>query len=229
MVKSWVNNKVLYGLVIFIFIVALRGITVQGKEIKTILIDPGHGGMDGGAKSKNGTIEKNINLEISKELKNLLEKEGYKVYLTREEDVSLDEIKGSVKKKKVDDLNRRCEMKKETNCDMFLSIHLNMYSDSRSKGAQVWYSDFPKSRELAEALHESFRANLDKSNARLPKSAGRQYKILRDKYENPSVIVECGFLSNPKEEALLKTTEYQQKIAESIAKGIKTYYDREKE
>lgn len=197
---------------------------------KIILIDPGHGGFDGGAKSKNGTIEKGINLDISKKLKESLEKEGYEVYMTREEDKSLDtSTDAKVKKRKSEDLSRRCELKKETNCDMFISIHLNMFTSSKSKGSQIWYSDFSESKVAAETIQESFKENLDSNNHRLAKPALDQYKILRDKYEAPCIIVECGFLSNPQEEVLLKKDEYQNKIAEAITKGVKKYYSSSKE
>ncbi len=189
-----------------------------------ILLDPGHGGMDGGAVSKNGTVEKGINLSISKKLKQELEKSGYTVLMTREEDIGLYSQKGTVKSKKVEDLNNRCKMKKDTSCHMFISIHLNMFPQSKYYGAQVWYSGYEESKKFAEILQETLRENLDTDNHRKAKPASDSYKILRDGYKAPSVIVECGFLSNEQEEKNLKSEEYQQKIAEAIAKAVNKYY-----
>lgn len=225
--------------VIFIFIICLvstllffentNAIATEEKVLesknKVILIDPGHGGFDGGAVSKSGTVEKGINLDIASKLKTQLENEGYTVHMTREEDISLDKGSGAVKNRKVQDLNKRCELKKETKCDMFLSIHLNMFTKPNSRGAQVWYSGFPESKKLAEEIQLSFKQNLAEDNNRQPKPALSQYKILRDKYEAPCLIIECGFLSNPQEERLLKSDEYQGKIAEAITKGVKSYYN----
>ncbi|GAA0677919.1 N-acetylmuramoyl-L-alanine amidase [Clostridium cadaveris] len=222
------KKNILIIIMAFLVVFPINMISVKADENqKCILIDPGHGGKDGGAKSKNGTSEKDINLSISKKLRQILEDNGYKVFLTREDDVNLKSEKIKTSKFKISDLTRRCELKEETKCDMFISIHLNMYTDSKPKGAQVWYSTYEKSKILAEAIQNSFKENLDSSNKRLPKAAGEHYKILRDKYQGPAVIVECGFLSNPQEEQLLKDEAYQQKIAESIAKAVKKYYELE--
>ena len=106
---------------------------------KVILIDPGHGGIDGGAKSKAGTIEKDINLQISLKLRDNLEEKGYKVYMTRDEDEGLYQKGNTIKEKKREDLNRRVQMKKETDCDIFVSIHQNMFPQSKCYGAQVCF------------------------------------------------------------------------------------------
>ncbi|MEW8957378.1 N-acetylmuramoyl-L-alanine amidase, partial [Clostridium sp.] len=179
------------ALIVIVLSTTLNNVKAYAIEnnAKVILIDPGHGGFDGGAKTKNGTIEKGINLEISKKLKAELEKEGYKVYMTREEDKSLDHsTDAKIKKRKVEDLSKRCEMKKETKCDMFISIHLNMFTSSKSRGAQIWYSDFPESKVLADTIQGNFKENLDSSNNRLAKAALDQYRVLRDKYEAPCII-----------------------------------------
>ncbi|WP_055668525.1 N-acetylmuramoyl-L-alanine amidase CwlD [Desnuesiella massiliensis] len=200
--------------------------TIENTKDKIILIDPGHGGMDGGAVSKNGTLEKDISLLISLKVKGSLEKAGYKVFMTRDEDKGLYENKGTVRNKKNQDLTNRCKMKKETNCDMFISIHLNMFPQSKYSGAQVWYSREEESKTLARILQKNMIEDLDPQNNRVEKPALDQYKILRDGYDKPGVIIECGFLSNEQEEAKLKTEEYQQKIAETITKSVKEYYGR---
>lgn len=202
---------------ILIVLMSLSTITWADENKGVILIDAGHGGVDGGAKGKNGTEEKGINLEISKKLRKSLEDEGYKVYMTREDENSLGANKAA-------DLNARCKMKKETNCDVFISIHQNKFNIERCFGSQVWYANNTSSSSLALAIQESLKENTDDNNKRLSKPAKDQYKILRDGYEGASVIVECGFLSNYNEEKLLKTEEHQDKIVKGITCGINKYF-----
>lgn len=227
-----INKRLLFSLVIVIFgfigILAFNHNASIASHKKTedivILIDPGHGGMDGGASSSSGTVEKNINLEISKFVQKELEKRGFKVILTREDDCGLYDDEGTVKQKKNQDLSRRCELKKETKCNMFLSIHLNKFPEGKYKGSQVWYSDHEKSKELALLLQQKFKEDIDPNNNRQIKAAGNQYKVLRVNDDMPSVIIECGFLSNYEEEQLLKTEEYQRKLSISIANAVEEYY-----
>ena len=190
------------------------------EKSRVILIDPGHGGIDGGAKSKQGTVEKDINLAIALKLKESLEKDNYKVYMTREDDTQLD-------KKKVQDLTARCQMKKDTNCDIFISIHQSMFPKENCFGAQVWYASNDKSKVLAEVVQNSLKEKSEDNNKRVAKAAKEQYKILRDGYEGACILVECGFLSNYKEEQKLKTDEYQNKIVDGIKCGVDKYFDEE--
>lgn len=183
-----------------------------------ILIDPGHGGIDGGAKSDNGTIEKDINLIISKKLKKELQQEGYKVYLTREKDKE-------ISTRKVEDLDARCKMKTETNCDVFISIHQNKFPKPSCYGAQVWYASNDKSSSLATSIQESLKQSINDGNRRLAKEAKDQYRILRDNYDGACVIVECGFLSNYEEEQRLKNSAHQDKIVEGIKNGVNQYFE----
>lgn len=214
----------LYRAVLSIFVGFLMFImpntTVRAdEECKgIILIDAGHGGSDGGAKGKTGTIEKDINLEISKKLKEKLSDEGYKVFLTREDDTEL-------AKTKVADLDARCKMKKETNCDVFISIHQNKFNSEKCFGAQVWYADNEKSNTIADFIQDSLKEKTEDNNKRIPKAAKKQYRILRDGYDGACVIVECGFLSNYNEEQKLKTDEHQAKLVEGIAGGINKYFE----
>ena len=215
-----------------IFIMLLSNINVKAfeesneeKEGKVILIDPGHGGIDGGAQSKNGTIEKEINLQIALKLKQSLEEKGYKVCMTREADEGLYEQGKTIREKKREDLKNRAEKKKETNCDIFISIHQNMFPQCKCYGAQVWYESNEKSAILAKAVQVTLKEAIDNNNKRVEKPAGEAYLILRDKYEGASILVECGFLSNPEEEAKLKTDEYQQKLVDGISLGIDRYFN----
>lgn len=190
----------------------------EDDEKGIILIDPGHGGIDGGAKGQSGTLEKEINLAISKKLKSRLEDEGYKAYLTREDDSELAKGKSA-------DLEMRCKMKRETNCDIFISIHQNKFRMEQCFGAQVWYADNAESAKIATLIQESLKEKIDDNNNRLAKPAKQQYKILRDRYDGASVIVECGFVSNYKEEKLLNSEEHQDKIVDGIACAIDKYFE----
>ena len=215
------KKRVLALFLVLILIVSMSQIKASADEKTTkhiILIDPGHGGIDGGAKSKNGTIEKNINLEIATKLKENLENNGYEVYMTRDSDTQLD-------KKKASDLNERCKMKKDTKCDIFISIHQNMFPQANCFGAQVWYSSNEDSSLLAENIQSSLKETIQDNNKRIAKAAKDQYKILRDKYEGACVLVECGFLSNYDEEQRLKNDVHQNKIVEGITKGITKYFE----
>lgn len=196
---------------------------------KIILLDPGHGGIDGGAVSKNGTVEKDINLSIAKKLRINLEQKGYKVIMTREEDTGLYSDKGRIRDKKNEDLNNRCKMKKESNCDVFISVHLNMFEQSQYYGAQVWYAKEGESAELAHILQQNLIKDLNNNNKRKEKCAKGAYKILRCYSDIPSVLVECGFLSNLEEEEKLKTDLYQEKIAVSLANSIEEFFKYKKE
>ncbi|MCH3965709.1 MAG: N-acetylmuramoyl-L-alanine amidase CwlD [Clostridium sp.] len=198
--------------------------SINDRQKTIILVDPGHGGIDGGAEAKDGTMEKNINLKISSKLKNNLKKQGYTVLMTRESDKGLYTQGGKIRKKKVEDLGNRARMKNDTNCNMFISIHLNKFPQSKYYGAQVWYSKNQDSKQLAKIIQDNLIRDLDSSNNRHEKAALDLYKILRENDDMPSVIVECGFLSNDQEREKLKSDDYQNKIADSIAKSVNEYY-----
>ncbi|BCZ44135.1 N-acetylmuramoyl-L-alanine amidase CwlD [Clostridium gelidum] len=213
-------KKVLVLFCIFCLILGMpiRANSDENNTKSIILIDPGHGGIDGGAKTKNGTIEKNINLLIATKLKIELENSGYLVYMTREEDSQLDS-------RKVKDLNARCQMKKDTKCDVFISIHQNIFPQASCFGAQVWYASNDNSKILAEEIQNSLKETVADKNKRIPKAAKEQYRILRDGYEGACVLVECGFLSNHEEEEKLKSDEHQDKIVKGIINGVNKYFE----
>ena len=234
------NNK-LIAIVVVIFVamtsfivlnISISKETMKNNERlqtggKKILIDAGHGGMDGGTSSNNGTVEKNINLSIAIKLKTKLQNLGYEVVMTREDDKGLYLNSGTIRSKYMEDLRNRCNLKESSNCDMFVSIHLNYFTQSKYKGAQVWYSTYKESAMLAGIIQKNLREDLDSSNKRVQKPAKNAYRILRENDTMPSVIVECGFLSNYEEEQELKSDEYQEKVAESISKSIVEYYINE--
>lgn len=191
---------------------------------KVIVIDPGHGGIDGGAKSENGVIEKDINLSISIKTKAALESKGYKVIMTRSEDVGLYTEGKKVREKKIEDLGNRVKIKKDNKCDAFISIHQNMFPQKNCKGAQVWSANNEPSQKLGRIIQQKFKEEVDQNNKREAKVAKKEYKILNDGYEGASVIVECGFLSNPEECELLGKEDYQNKIANTLANAIDEYF-----
>ena len=218
------NVVVLFFLFLFIFEVPIKANSDEKNQKGIILVDPGHGGIDGGAQAKDGTCEKDINLNISLKLKKYLESKKFKVIMTRQEDKGLYTEGGKIRKKKLEDLENRCKIKLNSNCDAFISIHLNMFPQTQYYGAQVWYGDNEKSEKLAGIIQRNAIDDLDKSNRRKEKPAKNSYKILRYGKDIPSVIVECGFLSNDAERQKLKDVNYQQKIADSIGKSVEEFF-----
>lgn len=196
-------------------VVPVNALSARGR---VIVIDPGHGGLDGGAVGKNGTVEKELNLQIGLKLENLLKKTGAKVILTRKSDSSLAETKK-------EDMQMRKVMKEGSEADIFVSIHMNKFTQEKYSGAQVFYSDDDKSAKLATCIQASLKNILDPTNTREAKVAGEQIFLLR-KSDVPAVIVECGFISNEAEEARLKQPDYQEKVAWAIYTGITEYFGR---
>ncbi|WP_461205168.1 N-acetylmuramoyl-L-alanine amidase CwlD [Clostridium sp. DL1XJH146] len=223
------KNILVFTILLIIFnsllcVLALGDMKFDRRE-KIILIDPGHGGVDGGAVSKKGTLEKELNLKIALNLKNKLEELGYKCVMTRDDDYGLYSDKGKIRDKKIEDLNNRCKLKKDSNCDIFVSIHLNMFDKPQYSGAQVWYAKQPQeAAELAHIIQVNLKNDLDNNNNRKEKCANDAYKILRCHNSVPSVIVECGFLSNQIEEEKLLQEEYQYMIAQTLARSIDDYF-----
>ncbi len=197
--------------------------TGSGKAKKkewTIVIDAGHGGMDPGKVGVNKAEEKDINLAIAKELCKLLKKEKINVIMVRDEDIGL-YSQGS-NSKKVEDMRNRCAIIDEANPVCTISIHQNSYQEGDVKGAQVfYYQHSAEGKEIAECLQTHLIEELDKTNHRKAKS-NDSYYLLR-KTQSPTVIVECGFLSNWEEAELLVTKKYQKKVAKAICNGIMEY------
>lgn len=181
------------------------------------IFDPAHGGDDPGKIGITDVKEKDINLKIARELEKLLKKEGIKVVMTRTDDGGLYEQ--SSKNKKVEDMRKRCEIITKANPVFTVSIHQNSYPDESIKGAQVfYYGQSQEGKKLAETLQNVLVQQLDPQNHRQAK-ANESYFLLK-KTSSPTVIVECGFLSNYKEAKLLESEEYQKKVAEAVKTGI---------
>lgn len=192
---------------------------------KTIIIDPGHGGLDGGAIGYGGVVEKNINLAVSLKLRSLFEVSGYRVIMTREDDRSIyDEDSDTVREKKTTDIHNRSKLLEQNPDALFVSIHQNKFEQSQYSGTQVFYSsNNEQSKLLAQSIQTDVRNLLQKDNDRQIKPAGKNLYILYHA-KTPAVMVECGFLSNPQEAALLQDSKYQDKMAFAIYCGILGYY-----
>jgi N-acetylmuramoyl-L-alanine amidase len=189
-----------------------------------IILDAGHGGMDGGCSSADGVPEKGINLNILLDVRDLLQTMGYKVEVTRDTDTSIHDkgVEGIANQKSSDMDNRLALFNKYDNA-ICLSIHQNLFTDPRYSGAQMFYSDNVEgSQELAQLLQKTFVQNIQPENNREIKLTGKEL-FLCYYSENPTVMVECGFLSNPQEAENLKSEEYQKQIAFSICSALNEY------
>jgi len=192
---------------------------------RIVAIDAGHGGIDPGAVGKQGIKEDDINLAIALKLQRFIEQSGGIAVLTREDKEGLyTEKSRTVKEKKTEDLKKRKEIVESSNADIFLTIHLNSFPQSKYYGAQTFYKKgCEKSRKLANIIQEELKNVLDKENNRMPQT--RDDVFLLREVTIPSVLVECGFLSNRNEEILLNDEKYQEKIAWAIYIGIMRYFN----
>lgn len=191
---------------------------------KVIVIDPGHGGIDPGAVGETGVSEKSINLNIALKLQGYLENGGSIVVLTRSKDELVNNYEKIIKhNRKRTDLKSRKEIADASSGDIFISIHLNSFpSDNRCKGAQVFYvSNSEQSKHLAELIQKDIKEITDPSSRREALVKKDAYIMKNSKM--PTIIIECGFLSNPEEEKLLSSEEYQERIAWGIYCGITKY------
>ena len=194
---------------------------------KTIVLDAGHGGIDPGAMNKDKTVlEKDINLQITMKIKELIEASGGNVVLTRDSDISLYEegANKTTRQKYNENLKNRKKIVENSQADMFVSIHLNSFEDSKYYGAQTFYpAGKEDSKFLAEMIQAELKRVVDNTNNREIKSREDLY-LLKDN-KMPSTLIECGFLSNQKEAKLLAEEEYQDKIAWAIYVGIQKYFN----
>lgn len=189
---------------------------------KTIVIDPGHGGPDGGAVGKDNTLEKDISLEVSKKVQDYLQQSGAVVYLTRETDKDLaeEDMKGLAKRKSAD-IRKRLEFIEEKDPDFFLTIHLNALPSTRWRGAQTfYYPEYEENKHLANMIQAEIVRNMENTT--------RQAMAINGIYllkhaEAPGALVEIGFLSNEAERELLKQEDYQRQMSASIYEGILRY------
>lgn len=193
----------------------------QFEKKPVILIDPGHGGEDGGAVGGSGLLEKDVNLAVSLALAEDLKAAGWSVVMTRDTDQSLgDPSLPTIAQRKSSDIRNRVRLAEEAGDCVLLSIHQNKFEESQYSGAQMFYSpNHPESAALAECLRKSVVSTLQPGNTRQCKEAGENVYLMAH-VEVPAVLVECGFLSNPEEERLLADPEYQKEMAAAIRDGL---------
>jgi len=197
-------------------------------EPAMVVLDPGHGGEDGGAEAEDGTLEKHLNLEIALRMSGIADLLGYPTMLTRTDDAMLYDRYGDLEeysgKKKTYDLRNRLRFAEESGCALFCSIHMNKFPDPSCAGLQVYYSpNVPESSAYASLLQSYARTFLDAGNMRETKKATSSIYLLH-RIQSPAVLVECGFLSNPEECGRLQDSVYQLQLASvmtaALAEGL---------
>ena len=230
--STWIAFVPFYLLVAIIFL----GISTGGSRAVTainqqrpverehaIVIDAGHGGIDGGATSCTGVLESQINLEIALRLEDFLHFLGYKTVMIRRVDESIYTQGNTIAAQKISDLNERVRIVNDTEDAILVSIHQNTFSNSRYKGAQVFYAPTEGSQKLAQQLQADFVSCLNPGSNRKAKKADNIYLLQNIKC--PGVLIECGFLTNPQEEAMLRSKDYQLKLCTVIASACSRYLE----
>ena len=191
---------------------------VSGKRV---VIDAGHGGIDPGAQSQTGLLEKDLNLDVSLRLKKYLSQVGVYCVMIRETDRDFMEGPENLRHKKRQDLINRARMANESNADIYLSIHANSFPQSEYRGAQTFYEPgSAESQRLAKAIQNQLVLKLGPNNRKIKPG---NFRVLQDS-RMPAVTVEVGFLSNPDEAALLAHPEYRERLAEAIYQGVVAYF-----
>ena len=231
------KNKVIsiIALLICVCILAVASIVDSPRLLQSgsdslggqqIILDAGHGGFDGGAVASDGTVEKDINLNITLTLAQFLRQSGFQVILTRGADVSTDDVETDrIPTRKKSDLKNRLNLMKDYEDAIFVSVHLNKFTTSAANGSQVFYSRVDGSKQLGESIQKSIVTLLQPDNTRVNKQATSSTYLLHHA-TIPTVLVECGFLSNKQELERLKGKEYQNKMAFSIYCGIIEYFNK---
>lgn len=198
--------------------IVLKSVRVIQKSRFTIVLDAGHGGVDGGAVGVNGTVEKTINLEYVKIMKEKLEARGFKIYLIRSNDDGLYSVFD--KNKKSSDMKKRISLIKKYNPNLVLSVHMNSYKDSSVQGVFTYFRNGDEQgKECANLIQKTIKkyCGIKQEFARVG-----DYYILNESYYT-AVLIECGFLSNPEEEKMLNDSVYKNKITDAICDAVLLY------
>lgn len=199
----------------------------RDDERVTVVIDAGHGGEDGGASSKSGILESQLNLQIASMTRELLSFAGVRTKMVRTDDVSVWTEGESIQQKKVSDLKNRVRFVNETPNALLLSIHQNFFPEAKYHGAQVFYAGTDGSEALAKHIQRALRKTADPENKRQCKPAESVY--LMQKVSCTAVLVECGFLSNEPEAQRLTEKAYQQKLAAAVCGALCEFLQAEGE
>lgn len=228
--SNWVGFLPFYLLTVIGFIaMAMWGsktttTVAQNRPVQrcnTIVIDAGHGGIDGGATSCSGVLESKLNLDIALKLEAVMQLLGFDTRMIRTTDISIYTEGNTIASQKVSDLKERVRIANETPNAILISIHQNTFSDDKYSGAQVFYANTEQSRELAQLLQTNFNQDLCEGSNRKIKKADGVY--LMQNVDCTGVLLECGFISNPQEEAKLRSEEYQKKLCCVIASTVSTF------
>lgn len=201
--------------------------TANATDRTVIVLDSGHGGMDGGCSTADGVPEKGINLSIMLTVRDMCRVCGFDTVVTRDRDISIyDSGVTGLRNQKISDMENRLELFNRFPNSVCLSIHQNTYTDPRYSGAQMFYSSAnAESERLASIMQNKFVCNLQPDNLRETKLCGKELYLCYY-CENPAIMAECGFLSNPEEAALLKDKGYQQQVAFTLFSGLCEYLDK---
>lgn len=232
-IRKFTSVMLFYILVVSIFLTATywgsHATSVIAQKIPmermhTVIIDAGHGGVDGGATSCTGKLESAFNLEIALRLNDLMHLLGLHTKMVRTSDISIYTQGETIAAKKVSDLKERVRIVNETENGLLVSIHQNTFPDGKYSGAQVFYAPKGESQLLAEQLQNTFCHTLNPGSNRRSKRADGVY--LMEHIEKTGILVECGFLSNAQEEAKLRSADYQKKLCCVIATTLCNFLDR---
>ena len=196
--------------------------TIQPEHRYTIVIDAGHGGIDGGATSCSGVLESQINLQIALRLNDLMHFMGHETLMIRTTDKSVYTSGNTIAAQKISDLKQLVRIVNETENGILISIHQNIFSDGRYSGAQVFFAPDEKSKELAIKLQTNLIQTLNPGSNRKSKKAEGIY--LMEHIARPGILIECGFLSNIEEEAKLRSAEYQKRLCAVIATTLSGHF-----
>ena len=203
---------------------AVQTLAVAQSNRPVVVLDAGHGGFDGGAQA-NGINEKEINLAITQKERMLCTLFGFQVVMTRDEDESIHDADAANKKRS--DMHKRLAVMLADPQSVTVSIHLNKFTQTSARGAQVFYAPAaPDSNILAQTIQDSFRLLLQPENKREIKKADKSLYLLYNNKITPAVLVECGFISNEGEAALLKTEKYQDQVAMTICYSLMKFQNR---
>ena len=186
-----------------------------------LIIDPGHGGEDGGAISCTGVLESQLNLQISLRLNDLLHLLGYETKMVRSSDISIYTEGISISQKKASDLRNRVKIVNETENAILISIHQNTFPEEKYSGAQVFYNHVGMAQDLAKQIQSAFIETVNPDSHRQSKAATGIFMM--EHIRNPGILIECGFLSNREEEAMLCSEDYQKQLCCVIASALSCY------
>ncbi len=226
---SYFHLMPIYCLVLVGFVLVAvggsRAVTVLSvnapiENRRTVVIDAGHGGVDGGATSCTGILESQYNLEIALKLNDLMHLLGIQTVMIRDADCSVYTQGDTIAQKKVSDLKERVRIANSTDNALLLSIHQNHFTQSEYHGAQVFYAPTEGSQSIAKTLQTALIQTINPDSHRQVKKADGVY--LMQHIDCPGVLIECGFISNPNEAYLLGSDDYQQKLCSVIACTVST-------